>query len=125
DATPETAPMHAPPRPLVWFEKIFTVFTLVLFAEAFASHLLVSETGPLTTSELRYLWVPAYLFTGLLCLPHLRRRGRLSVDNWPIIGLVLLCAASTTWSIDGGVTARRAFALGATTLFGFYLALRF
>jgi len=73
----------------------------------------------------RLMWYPVYgiiLFLGLRCLPQL---VRMAIFSPLMIICVLVCGISMLWSIDPGITTRRAVALLMTTLFGLVLAARY
>lgn len=105
-------------------ERTFAIVALVLFSEGFFGLLLGHETGG-EVPQLRYLWLPVYFLTLLYSLAQRRQVTQIAVANWPLLLVVGLCCLSALWSIDPGVTARRGIAVGATTLFGLYLAARF
>ena len=107
------------------FETVIVVVLLLLFSEALLGPLLADEKNPESSTVLRLMWPPIYLVVFLLMVPRLWAAINL-VFRFPVIILLLLwVAASVTWSIDQGVTFRRVLAIGMTTLFGFYLAMRY
>ena len=73
----------------------------------------------------RLMWYPVYgivLLLGFRCLPQLTR---IAIFSPVLIFSVLVCGVSMLWSIEPGVTIRRAIALLMTTLFGLVLAARY
>jgi len=73
----------------------------------------------------RLMWYPVYgivLLLGFRCLPQLTR---VAIFSPILIICVIVCGVSMLWSIDPGVTIRRAIALLMTTLFGLVLAARY
>ena len=73
----------------------------------------------------RLMWYPVYgivLLLGFRCLPQLTR---VAIFSPILIFSVLVCGVSMLWSIEPGVTIRRAIALLMTTLFGLVLAARY
>lgn len=44
---------------------------------------------------------------------------------WPAVSLVALAVLSTAWSVEGGLTVRRSYALVGSTVFALYFAARF
>ncbi len=108
-------------------ETALAGLTLLMFAEAFLPKLLAPD--PAISSEepwlLRYLWLPFY---GLIAA-GLVRGGMATLDalvrSAPLLLLVGLAFASTLWSIDPDLTARRSLAVLMTTLLGVWLAVRF
>jgi exopolysaccharide production protein ExoQ len=116
-------------RPRGWLEVLEVVVTVILLAmmsNALVGPLLdPKETGGDSNPLLRLIWLPVYGATAglaILRLPQLVRCWAPALA----LGLVVAWAlASMAWSIDPGVTERRAIALVATTVLGLYLAARF
>ena len=71
---------------------------------------------------LRVIWPPVYAAIAILTLARLASM-RLVIAGAALCLLPILWAfASSRWSIDPGLSSRRALGLGFTTLFGLYLA---
>jgi O-antigen ligase len=75
--------------------------------------------------EARLAWLPLYLLVLLLSLPRLPRILAAMRANLPLLALLVLPLLSGLWSIEPGDTLRRGAALLASSLLGFYLAVRF
>lgn len=109
--------------PLV--ERGFGVLLLLLFSQALLGPLFADAADPEASSVLRLIWPPVYAATLVLMLARpgavLRHLGA----AWPILALVALAMASTSWSVDPAITLRRSIALVFTTLFGIWLASAF
>ena len=74
---------------------------------------------------LRYLWLPVYGATVLLCAWHWRKIAAGALAFAPAAALLVFAALSMTWSIAPGVTLRRVEALAFNDLMALYLACRF
>lgn len=74
---------------------------------------------------LRLIWLPAYALIFGLCLTQIPKMFIAGLRMPLLVGLLLLAAASVTWTIDHGITTRRVVAIGMTSLFGVYLASRY
>jgi exopolysaccharide production protein ExoQ len=105
--------------------KAAAVFVLLIYSQAWVFPLM----GPNPTGGegglIRAIFLPAYAggFALLLSAPVATSRALL---RQPLLVLLLLiCAASATWSIAPDETARRVFALYCTTLGGAVIAARF
>ncbi len=112
------------------FELVLAGITLFMFTEAFLSKLFspppdVSAVAADGNAFLRDLWIPFYglILIGLL-LAGWRSLKALAVSPL-VVGLMLMAAASALWSIDPGLSQRRAVAVILTTLMGVYMAARF
>jgi len=73
----------------------------------------------------RMLWYPGYLAVLAMTLRCLPQVIRLVAFNPLLILCVMICGASTLWSIDPAITMRRSVAVLITTLFGLVLAARY
>ena len=73
----------------------------------------------------RMLWYPGYLAVLAMMLRSLPQVIRLVAFNPLLILCVMVCGASTLWSIDPAITMRRSVAVMITTLFGLVLAARY
>jgi O-antigen ligase len=98
---------------------------LVLFTEGLLPRLLTIESAPDSSAFLRLLWLPVYLLVGLGCLWQLPRFLSALVRTPFLVLLLAIVAASSVWSINPEVTERRAIAVIATTMAGFFLAVRY
>ena len=109
----------------VMLETTVVVIVLLFFAEALIGPLLTDESQPENSTVLRLMWLPIYGL--ILALGAWRFMSFLDVTiRMPIIILLLvLIVASGFWSIDQGLTFRRAIAIGMTTAFGIFLGARY
>lgn len=107
------------------FEFIAVLLLLLLFSEALLPRLFSSENDLEGSSFLRYLWVPAYLTVSVLGATHWRSMLQIIMRLPFLTGLMGLSLLSVLWSIDPGLTQRRAIAVVFTTLFGLFLAVRY
>jgi len=73
----------------------------------------------------RMLWYPGYLAVLAMMLRCLPQVIRLVAFNPLLILCIMICGASTLWSIDPAITMRRSVAVMITTLFGLVLAARY
>lgn len=73
----------------------------------------------------RYAWYPIYMIVIALSLPKIVEVVRMATVSPLIILCVLYCGVSMLWSVDPGVTLRRAIALLLTTYMGLTLAAYF
>ena len=97
---------------------------LVLFTEGLLPRLFASEENP-DSGFLRLLWLPVYGLVGLGALWKLPDMFRAAIRMPFLLFILGLACASVMWSINPEVTQRRAIAIAATTLAGFYLAVRY
>lgn len=74
---------------------------------------------------MQLLWSGLYLLVLFFLIKEARGFWRLFLRAWPLMLLLTLCLVSISWSDAKGLTARRSVALVATTLTGFYLAIRY
>lgn len=104
---------------------VAVLICLVLFSEG-AFQRLVAPTVDLDGNPiLRVMWLPVYALVFGLAMTRAKAIGAL-VLRMPALSVVLLLALlSFLWSIDPGLSLRRGIGLAVTTLFGFYLAVRF
>lgn len=109
----------------VMVESAIVVIVMLLFSEALLGPLLTDETKPDDSAILRLIWMPVYGVVAMFCLFRFLAVANLAIRLPITILLVLLVAASTFWSIDQGLTFRRAIAIGMTTAFGIYVAARY
>lgn len=112
---------------LQWSESILWILVLTFYSGAIIG-LTFADAAALDSGEspfARSLWFFTYglvLFLGVFRLPHIIR---LASFNPLIILCVLWCGLSVMWSIDPGVSMRRAIALTMTTFAGFAFAARY
>ncbi len=98
---------------------------LLLISQALLGKWLGDPADPTGDAGLRLIWPPLYAFAliGLAARPA--AAGRTLRAAWPLLLPVAVAAASALWSIDPGVSLRRAVAFAMTTVFGLHLAARF
>ena len=106
-------------------ESALVVIMLLMFSEALLGPLLTDVTRPEDSPILRAMWFPVYGVIFVMGMARILRLVNLAV-RLPIMILLLgFVAASVLWSIDQGLTFRRFVAVGMTTTFGLYLAVRY
>jgi len=105
----------------------FIVFLILLYFTGALAGLLFIDLGNLESESPmgRLLWYPIYIATIGLSLRILPQLIRITVFNPLIVLCVLWCGISVFWSIDPGISMRRAVALLMTTLLGLFLAARY
>lgn len=104
---------------LIWCVMIVL---LLMFSQGVLPRLFASEEDVEGSSVLRLLWFPAYAVMLLLAIVKWRTVLK-AIGHMPfLILLLMLCAATTMWSIEPDVTLRRAVAILFTTLFGIVMA---
>ena len=108
------------------FENL-VYFVVLLFFSGIVIGVLFTDLSNLDQENpfARLVWFPVYgviILLGLRCLPQFIR---VSAFNPILVVCVLWCGLSMLWSIDQGVTMRRAVALLVTTIFGLVLAARY
>ena len=106
------------------FERIFVIITLLMFTGAIVEKFLTPMLGA-DSPMLRTAWLPFYGIIFILCVMQGRAIIHLAAQEWPLLLVLAVTAASIFWSLDPGLSARRFFALAVSTLFGLYLAVRF
>lgn len=109
----------------VMIETFLVIIVLLFFAEALIGPLLTDESQPENSPILRLMWLPIYGVILGLGLIRFVRFANLSIRMPFALSLLILIAASGFWSIDQGLTFRRAIAIGITTAFGIFLAARY
>ncbi|MDJ0921513.1 MAG: O-antigen ligase [Henriciella sp.] len=98
---------------------------LVLFSEGLLPRLVTAEEVVEGTPILRVAWLPIYALV-LAGVIWQAKAMALTALRVPFLILLLgLAALSFTWSIDTGLTQRRAVAIVMTTLTGLYIGTRY
>jgi uncharacterized protein involved in exopolysaccharide biosynthesis/O-antigen ligase/Mrp family chromosome partitioning ATPase len=109
------------------FERLFVIAAIILFSGP--TYPLILWRGQDLTAEgdaiLRLPFLAVFIVTGVLVA--LRWQGFLRVVKaCPlIVALTALALLSAIWSLDPGVSLRRAVSVAGATSFGFYVASRF
>jgi O-antigen ligase len=107
-------------------ENLIFFLLIFQFSTALIALFLTDFNNPEYQSPLaRTLWYPGYLGVLLLTIRALPQVLRIAAFNPILILCVLICGVSVFWSIDPGITMRRAIAVLMTTLFGLVLAARY
>lgn len=107
-------------------EGLITLGLLLMMSNALIGPVLdPDQTGGESNAILRLMWLPVYAAAGSLALLRAPHMARMWLPALLLGVLVLWAALSVTWSIDPGVSQRRAIAVAASTLFGLYLAARY
>lgn len=81
----------------------------------------IDSSDPLSRIALLLL----YACTAAVLLGHWRTGLRVAWSHWPLIALIGFTAVSAAWSVDAGVTLRRATGMVGTTAFGLMLCVAF
>lgn len=121
------ASVSQPPshRALYWIELGFIILFLILFSEGLVQRLVTGEEDVDGNIILRIMWLPVYGVVALMALMRFRDMLALALRTPFLILVILLAAASFTWSIDPGLSLRRGISVAMTSVFGLYLAVRF
>ncbi|MBU2135838.1 MAG: O-antigen ligase family protein, partial [Alphaproteobacteria bacterium] len=107
-------------------EGLITLGLILMMSNALIGPVLdPDQTGGESNAILRLMWLPVYAAAGAVALLRAPHMARMWLPALLLGALVLWAALSVTWSIDPGVSQRRAIAVAATTLFGLYLAARY
>lgn len=122
---PAPSSILARPLRLGWLEHAFVLIALLLFSQALLGRLLVGEGADADASALRLIWPPLYLGILAAMIGVVLRFCHLSARGLILWIPVILAFISVFWSLDPGMTFRRAVALTMTTAFAFYLASRY
>jgi len=108
------------------FENIIVFFILLYFTGGIGSLLFVDLNDlERDTPMARLMWYPIYITVLGLCVRILPQLIRVATFNPLLVICVLWCGISVFWSIDFGVSFRRAIALLMTTILGLFLAARY
>jgi O-antigen ligase len=114
-------------KPL-FFEKLFTVASLIAFTQALVP-LFLSGGGSAATLEssraLQLLWISIYGVTFFISRKRIFYFLGALLKEKTILAVVFFAVISISWSIDPALTLKRSFALIGTTYFGVYFALRY
>lgn len=105
------------------FALLFIV--LLVFTEGVLPRLFADEQSVDGSPILRLLWLPIYALIALGVLWRAREIAKVCLRLPFLIGLLLLCALSFTWSIEPGLSLRRSLALIMTSAAGLYLGTRY
>jgi exopolysaccharide production protein ExoQ len=101
---------------------MLAAFVLLIFSEAWMKPFNGGGVEPAETGLIRSLYYPGYL-AGLALAAFSPSRVLVAMARTPLVWLLVAYAfASRWWSIDAGVTERRAIALGFCTFCGLALA---
>ncbi len=107
-------------------EGLVTLGLILMMSNALIGPVLDPEqTGGDSNAILRLMWLPVYAAAGMIALLRAPQMFRMWFPALLLGALVLWAALSVSWSIDPGVSQRRAIAVAASTLFGLYLVARY
>jgi len=98
---------------------------LFLFSEGLLGPLLASEEQPDGNPILRIMWLPTYAVVLSLAIFKAKALVLMGLRMPALVALLLVTVASVLWSIDAGLTMRRAVAVVMTTGLGLHLANRY
>jgi exopolysaccharide production protein ExoQ len=109
--------------------KLAVAFLSILMLSQFfpqaAAGLLFADRDAGMQMLVRLMYPPFYALIIVLSLPRFGDIIGTAARHWlPSVG-VLLCATSVLWSVEPGVSGRRAVLLVCTTLFSIYLTIHF
>jgi O-antigen ligase len=115
-----------------YFEYIFTIIYLILYAGGIVVLILSGgasegEAGGTTfdSGVLRAIYFVNYLFSFILLSVHWKKTLYYLSKNLHILSILILALFSSFWSAIPSGTQSNSIALIGTTLFGFYLAIRY
>lgn len=109
-----------------FFESALFVFLFIMFSGGIIGMTIINpEDLAAETPFARMMWYPAYVIIIVLALRYLPKILRMAVFVPLLVTCVAICGISMLWSIDPGVTLRRAVALTVSTLFGLLVAARY
>ncbi|MCI4646223.1 MAG: O-antigen ligase family protein [Hyphomonadaceae bacterium] len=108
-----------------WLALGAVIVCVILFSEGLLQRLVAGEMEADGNLILRVMWLPVYGVVACLALSRWQDMLALAVRVPFLMLLVALAAMSFLWSIDPGLSMRRGLAVGMTTVFGLYLAVRF
>jgi exopolysaccharide production protein ExoQ len=115
-------------RPDLWrkLEALACGFVLFMLSNAFIGPLLDPlQAGGENIPVLRLMWLPIYALVLGLAVWRAPRVMRFWFPAVMLSLLIFWVFASASWSLDPGITNRRALAAAFTTLFGLYFAASF
>ena len=107
------------------FETGLMLLLLFLFSEALLSPLLASESKPDGSPILRLMWLPVYALVLGFAIWKAKTFAAICLRMPFLVALMAVTAASMLWSIDPGLTFRRAIAVVMTTGMGLHIANRY
>lgn len=110
------------------FEWGFAALIIFLSSGAVLQGLLRMEGAAEDPVWIRYVWGAIYATTAFLIVVRrnqVRRIFRMLMRDWGLLVLLVYAMLSFLWATDVGLTGRRVIILGATTMLGAYLAVRF
>ena len=118
-------PASLPKATVHWSEFSLLIVILLVFSEGILPRLVPGGDGDDGSAFLRLLWLPIYgvAFLGLIWKFQDVARACLRLPFLMI--LIVICAASFTWSIEPGLTQRRSLAIVMTTAAGLYVGTRY
>lgn len=111
---------------LLFWEKFFTVTSLLLFSRAVISVVRARSDAAEGDPFLQVIWLTIYVIT--FCLLAVQWKGFTRIPNnlnKPILVLTGIALFSYFWSNAPSITLRRAIGLAGTTLFAIYFATRY
>lgn len=107
-------------------ESAIFILLIIMFSGVIIGMTIVNpEDLNAETPFARLMWYPAYLLVIILSVRYIVPVLRTAVFVPLLILCVAICGISMLWSIDPGVTTRRAVALTVSTLFGILIAARY
>ncbi|NQE63138.1 Holdfast synthesis protein HfsC [Caulobacter sp. RHG1] len=117
----------APPRTsnISALAMIVAVIMLLIYSGGWQLPLFGEKADESASGLLRVAYLPAYALAFFLMLARPWNLVRVTLRQPFLIILMGVVVASITWSIDPGVSIRRGFAVGCTTMSGLALAARF
>jgi O-antigen ligase len=107
------------------WEGAAAALCLAQFSEPFFAALAQSQGATEPPGYARIFFLPVYAFLAYVVWRDRKQATAAAFATPLLIGLIVLAAASTLWSIDSAATLRRAVWLALTMGFGLYLAWRY
>ena len=112
-------------QPVHRAEFLLLIGLLLIFSEGILPRLLSGDESSDGSALLRYLWLPVYAVTFAGIVWKIREVAQACLRLPFLMGLLVVCALSFTWSIDPGLTQRRSLAIVMTTAAGLYVGSRY
>jgi len=107
-------------------ESALFLLLIIMFSGVIISMTIVNpEDVNADTPMARVMWYPAYILVLMLSVRYIVPIVRTAAFVPFLILSVAICGVSMLWSIDPGITMRRAVALTISTLFGLLIAARY
>jgi len=109
-----------------FIESAIFILLILMFSGAIIGMTIVNPEDMNTETPMaRLMWYPPYLIILGLAVRYIVPLFRITIFVPLLVVCVAICGISILWSIDPGITLRRAVALAISTLFGLLIAARY